>query len=440
MAKFRKLFQGLCQTPAFLITKTAAKKSQPAPDELTIEPPHRSPTSYHQLHSSPTLECWNPVLETGSLRVINPSRRSSSSASSAPSPPTRSPPPPPPSLPELFEGDDITPESFELQVTDEQEDREPEEALFTYTPRPSSRLEMRLEGLSPLDGSLFPPVITFQDSPFPIITIQEANAARGRSAPRPMHPLSQSQEIFPTPPLEERLTRRHQRVVESIHSTENLEMATTPSSEKQWIPVLDCNKPLPPVPSDETQMILRRIFAPAAEEVRQAPQLKNTVEYGKDESASLNTPTISLDYQPPTPPIWHSYATPPSAHIPLGLGIDLGISSSSSSSSTSSHSSQLSAFWTGTSRATGSSSYISFQRQSLRWQARTPTLNYNGRTSRFDRDYFTHRADKRKRFLEEDWEEWVRQLILAKTLARRITLMLDNLGEFSVDFDRLISG
>lgn len=434
MARFRKFLQDIRQTSTHIFNKPAPKRFELAPDELTLEPPHRSPTSYQQIHASPTIECW-PEIENGSLHVRNPDRQSSSSPSPAPSPPTRSPPPPPPSLPEVFEGDDITPESFELQVTDEQEDGEPEEAPFTYPPRPSSRLEMRLEELSPLDGSLFPPVITFKDSPFPIITIQEANFRTHRSTPQKMHPLSQSQEIFPTPPLEERLTRKRRRVVETIFSTAKLAMATSPAFKPQMIRLPSRDKPLPPLPPlprDETQRILEMIFGPAAEAKRQSQlddidHMLATLHSGKEEPASPNTPTNWLDYQPPTPPTWHNYLTPSPAHSPSGLAIEFRDDSSSW---------QLPAFWTGNSRFIPFSNHIAFPRQSLRWQARTMTLNYNGRTSRFDRDYFTHRSDRRKRFLEEDWEHWVERRILAKKLARRISLMLDNLGEFSVDFGK----
>ena len=435
MARFRKIFQGLRHTSTIIFTKPAAKPPRSASEDLILEPPHTSPRSYQQIHASPTIECWNSR-EATLLRVMNPDDR----AESSPSPPSRPAPPPPPSHPaslhEIFHGDDITPESFELQVTDEQEDSEPEEALFSYPPRPSSRLDMRLEELSPLDGSLFPPVITFKDSPFPVITIREANAMKHRTAPPTTHPLSESEEIFATPPLEHRLTRKRRRVVETVFSTENLEIATNAAPEQQLIRLPRYDKPLPPTPRDETERFLQRVFIPAAEETRQEFQPESTIDdmletldSGKEELAGLDTPTGLLDYNPPTPPIWHSFLTSSSAHLPSSLAVELG------SAGTSWHSAAL---WAANTIAIGTSSYLAFQRESRRWRARTTTLDYNGRTSRFDRDYFTHRSDRRKRFLTEDWEHWMEQVILERKLARRISPIRDNLGEFSIDFEKYL--
>lgn len=420
MTRFRRLFQDIRQTSAHIFTKSAAKHPRWPLEEPLLEPPHTSPTSYQQIHASPTIECWTPV-ENKSLRVMNPDRGTSPSRSPAPSlapsPPSRSPPPPPPSPPslppslhELFDGDDITPESFELQVTDEQEDTEPEEALFTYSPRPSSRLALRLEELSTLDGSLFPPVITFQDSPFPIFTTREANATEDRPAPHNTLAASLTPKIFPTPPLEQRLTRMRRRMPRY-------------------------SKPLPLIPRDETGIILQRIFKPAAEGARRKSQLESTIDdmlatldSGKREPAGLDRPTGLLDYNPPTPPLWHAYLTPSFAHAPSSLILELAQFHSSW---------RLPALSARESTPTGASNYVAIQRESRRWQGRNLPFIYNGRISRFDRDYFTHRSDRRKRFLEEDWELWVERLILAKTLARRISMMLENLGEFSVDFETI---
>lgn len=445
MARFRRLFQDIRQTSAHLFTK---KHPRWPLEEPLLEPPHTSPTSYQQIHASPTIECWNPV-ENRSLRVMNPDGGPSPSRSPAPSltpsPPSRSPPPPPssppspptlpPSLHELFDGDDITPESFELQVTDEQEDTEPEEALFTYSPRPSSRLELRLEELSTLDGSLFPPVITFQDSPFPIFTTREANATEDRPIPHKTLAASQTPEIFPTPPLEQRLTRMRRRAVQTIRSTKQRENATNPVQERQLTRMPRYSKPLPLIPRDETEIIMQRIFKPAAEGARRKSELESTIDVmlatldsRKREPAGLDRPTGLLDYNPPTPPLWHAYLTPSSAHAPSSLILELAQFHSSW---------RLPALSAQESTPIGASNYVAIQRESRRWQGRNLPFNYNGRISRFDRDYFTHRSDRRKRFLEEDWELWLERLILAKTLARRISMMLENLGEFSVDFDTI---
>ncbi|MCJ1363996.1 hypothetical protein MMC16_003105 [Acarospora aff. strigata] len=473
MAKFKQLFQNIRHTSNFIL-KNAAKQTTSKPDDFVLEPPHTSPTPYQQIHASPTVECWNPI-DITPLRVMNPDPTSSSALSlpstasaTPPPPPSRrapSPPPSPPSHPaslhELFLDDDITPESFELQVTDEQEDNEPENPLHALPPRPASRLDMRTEDLqsrlSSLDRSFFPAAIAFSDSPFPHFARRQADSSTRRSQ-------HQGPEIFPTLPLERRLTRAPRRVVELFDAERHGITATslwdkplpplpieapTPTepsiAEEEPIPAKEptsTEDPLPVtenrIPRAETQMILQRTFAPAPEPPSELSDLERSLNdiltaldtHGEPLPA-LTAPTGILAYHAVRPPIWHAVLSPSLALSPqrLSTGHEIVLRSSwqpppTTRSSSSAHSLVPSA----------DDDYRAARRHSPRWQYRCPPFTYDGRTSSFDKDYFTHRHDRRRRFLEEDWEEWMERLILAKKLARRLSLALDNVGHFTIDF------
>ncbi|KAI9880860.1 MAG: hypothetical protein M1830_010455 [Pleopsidium flavum] len=420
MAKLRKIFRGIRRASAFslavILPGNAAAHIPQKPKDPTIKARHISPTPCQQLYESPSDgHLSSSEHEPLALHVMNPD---------PPSPPSDSLPPSPPShqasLDELFLGDEITYETFELQISDEQEDNEREDAYLAPPPRPSSRLEMRSEEpakiLPPLDGSLFPESITFKNSPFPIFSRKNADATVHRQKDSMMPAITENLEIFPTLPLEHRLTRLSRRGAKTTLPTDNLEIIPTPPLEQR----------LTHIPRREADTTPQTTSLRLCRLERTLDTILAALDIQGERLPALTTATSILYYRPPRGPILHAAPLPFRASNPPGFTSGRGNGSYIGDST---------ARWTGYNTIHSPNEHPAPQRQSLIRRNRGLPFTYNGRSSNFEKDYFTYRHDKRKRFLEQDWEEKMKQLMMAKKLAKRLTLVLENLGEFSVDFE-----
>jgi len=427
MAKLRKILRRIRRASAFglaiILPDSAAEYFPQRPRNPTIEARHISPTPCQQLYESPSDEYHNASEhEPPILRVMNPDSPSTPSVSPPPSPPSHQAYPD-----ELFLGDEITHETFELHISNEQEDNEPENASQAHPPRPSSRLDMRPEEpqsiLPPLDGLLFPEFITFRNSPFPIFPRRKADPIIHRQETSMIPAITESLEIFATQPLEQRLTRIPRREVETTLPTENLEIIPTPPLEQR----------LTRIPRRGADTTSQTTFTPFAEESLRLSRLEETLDnilaaldLQGDGLPALTTATSILYYHPPRGPTLHTAPLPPLALNTSGL---------SSGHGEGCHFWDSTARWAGYSTIENPNAHRAPQQQSLVRRNSGLPFTYKGRTSNFDKNYFTYRHDKRKRFLEQDWEEWMKQLTMARKLAQRLSLVLENLGDFSVDFE-----
>lgn len=428
MAKLRKIMRGIRRASTMGLTlifsKHPKEHSPRNSQQPTIEPRYLTPTPYQQLHESlldaDTEQC-PPV-----LRVRNPD---------TPSTPSDSPPPSPTSgqrsLDELFLGDEITPESFELQIPDEEEeeDNTPYHPLRCHPPRAASRLEMRSEESPiippPLDKSLFPETIIFRNSPFPILTRKEADPQTHRPEDTEAPLTTESPKIFPNPPLEQRLTRLPRRRVAAASIPQDLEIIPTQPLEQRLMPgeslqlarlQRTCNEILAAIDDRNFGLAAlnippRMLYREATEETTCEPTpIPTNMLYGEstEETTWEPTPTPTITIHPPN----------------LTIGHGRGSSRRDSPARRGEYSTIESPHEDPTP-----------QRQSLTTRNSDPPFTYRGRTPTLQTDYFTYRHDKRQRFLAQDWREWMIQLATAKRLAKRLTIALENIGDFSVDFE-----